>query len=284
MASESERNPLVMAPPGSSGVPAAPGVAAAGPGSRPRRVPWFGLALAVALLAASGAVRAWQSWGVNEALRRGLESPFPLSDLPMTLGDWKGEERELEPEVAAATGCTDHIVRSYRNDKTGSRVDLILLYGPTTEVIKHSPMICYPYAGFSTAASPEGRAVEVGGSSYPFLSMVFAKGEGDQTLREEVYFTWGAAYPGRPGVTWGTDMGPWKRLARIPGLYKVHLQRFVAAQEAREFGNPCEAFLGELMPWIDGRYGRATEARAGGSASAKSPASAPAAAAAKPSA
>lgn len=254
--------PPTQTPPVS--VPEAPETA--GPSRRTRRVPWVGLTLAVVLLTVSGVVRAWQSWGVNEALRQGRESPFPLAELPMILGDWKGEDRELEPEIARATGCTDHVFRSYRNDKTGSRIDVILLYGPTLQVFGHSPMICYPYAGFGFMVSPENRVIKVGKKEFLFSSMVFAKGDGGQSVHEEVYYTWGAVNPGQPGVHWAPDMGLWKQIERIPGMYKVHLQRVVSPLERREFGNPCEAFLTRLMPWLDERYDEAAARSSGGGA------------------
>ncbi len=114
MASETNQTPLLTTslP---TGVSAVPETTEDRP--RSRRVPWMGLMVAVALLAASGVVRAWQSWGIDEALRQGRESPFPLAELPMTLGDWEGETREMAPEIARATGCTDHVFRSYRNDQ-----------------------------------------------------------------------------------------------------------------------------------------------------------------------
>ena len=268
MASQTDLTPLLTTQPPAS-VPTVSETAE--PTRRPRRVPWLGLTLAVVLLTASGVVRAWQSWGINEALRQGQESPFPLAELPMSLGDWKGEVRELEPEIAKATGCTDHVFRSYRNSKTGSRIDVILIYGPTLQVFGHSPMICYPYAGFNFMVQPESRVIKVGEKDFLFSSMVFAKGEGDQSLHEEVYYTWGAVNPGHPGVRWSPDMGVWKQIERIPGMYKVHLQRVISPLERREFGNPCEAFLTRLMPWLDQRYDEAAAPQSAGSHATPSP-------------
>lgn len=235
----------------------------AGKPSGGRRVPWVGVVAAVLLLTASAGVRAWQSWGVDEALRQGLVSPFPLSRLPKDLGDWKGETREIDPEIRRQTGCTDAVFRSYRNEKTGSRIDLILLYGPATEVILHAPLACYPSAGFQTVVAPESRVVHTEAGDFLFSSIVFAKDSEAQPVYEEVYYTWGAVRPGEPDVNWTANMGLWKQIERIPGLYKVHLQRIISPVERREFGNPCEAFLKELMPWIDRQY-KATLKRPGG--------------------
>lgn len=256
MATETRQTSLLRSP-SSPGVSDAPGTRSARP---PRGVPWIGLTLAVALLAVSGVVRAWQSWGVNELLRQGRQSPFPLASLPRTLGDWEGEALKVDPEIAQATGCTDSVFRSYRNTKTGSRIDLILLYGPTLQVVRHSPVICYPTAGFSWMAQPSPRTISIGKMRFPFSSMAFTKGAGDQAIHEEVYYTWGAVTPGRPGVRWAPEVGSWKQVQRIPGLYKVHLERDIRPQERREFGNPCESFLTELMPWIDNHYNASVSA------------------------
>ena len=36
-------------------------------------------------------------------------------------------------------------------------------------------------------------------------------------------------------------------------MYKVHVARHVSERERRDVGNPCEAFLRELLPEIERR-------------------------------
>ncbi len=153
----------------------------------------------------------------------------------------------LDPQIAQNTGCTDYVFRTYTNTKTGTRVGLILLYGPAEEVFLHAPEKCYPNAGYSLLAGPESRTVAARQGRYPFTSLFFAKGEGGQAERQEVYYTW--RYLDR----WTPQLVVMKRIERIPGMFKVHLSRQAGANELREVGNPCEAFLAELMPWIDRR-------------------------------
>lgn len=217
--------------------------------SRPRGslATWIRVALALVLLTGSAGARYWQSRGVDERMRQGLVCPFPLKELPRELGDWRGTDEPMDPQIARNTGCTDYVFRIYTNTKTGARVGLILLYGPAEEVFLHAPEKCYPAAGYATLAGPEAQTVTAGSARYPFTSLLFAKGEGGRTNRQEVYYTW------RYLDHWTPELVVMKRIERIPGMFKVHLSRQAGPGELREVGNPCEAFLAELMPWVDHR-------------------------------
>lgn len=215
---------------------------------------WTRVALALVLLTGSAGARYWQSRGVDERMRQGLVCPFPLKELPRELGDWRGTDEEMDPQIARNAGCADHVFRTYTNTRTGARVGLILLYGPAEEVFLHAPEKCYPAAGYATLAGPESRTVAVGSVRYPFTSLLFAKGEGGRTNRQEVYYTW------RYLDQWTPRLVVMKRIERIPGMFKVHLSRLAGPGELREVGNPCEAFLAELMPWVDQRLAEARSA------------------------
>jgi EpsI family protein len=230
--------------------PMAPGVAAASPGS-PRRVRpallWAQVALAALALGASGVVRYWQSLKVDQALQSGRRSPFPLADLPLELGTWKGDTEPLDPAIAKATGCSDHAFRTYVDERTGAKLGVIVLYGPAVDVFIHSPDNCYPAQGYTLTDGPNTRVVRSGGAEIPFRTMVFGKGEGGQSEHQEVYYTWG--YAG----TWTPDVPVMKHTERIPGMFKVHLSRRVSEGEFREENNPCEDLLTHLMPELQRR-------------------------------
>ncbi len=210
---------------------------------------WALTALAVALLGTSGAVRAWQAHGVDQELRQGQKSPFPLAEIPTTLGDWEGVDEPLDPQIARGTGCTDYAFRTYQNRKTGVRIGLIALYGPAEEVHLHAPSLCYPTAGYGVLEDTEGRAIRAGDASYPFKVATYAKGETGLADRQKVYWTW--RYDG----SWNPDIAVFKRIERIPGMYKVHVSRQAGQNELkdRDAVDPCESLLRELMPWLDRR-------------------------------
>ncbi len=216
---------------------------------------WVRVGLAVALVGASGALRFWQQSQVNAELRTGRVSPFPLEELPMTLGPWEGEADTLDPTIARATGAVDHISRTYVDRRTGVRLSVIVLYGPADQVYVHSPENCYPVAGYHQFGKTRVREVELAGEesrSLPFKSMVYAKGEGGQAEWQQVVYSWW--YNGQ----WNPFMVQHKDIERIPGMYKVHVARPISEREYVDGDGPCQDFLSLLMPELERRRLAAT--------------------------
>src|SRR5947207_1089798 len=100
----------------STDVTVEPNVAAPSPpqvraGRRGAAARWARVAMACALLGASGGIRWWQAGRVEAVLRDGRDSPFSLAELPMVLGDWRGEDTAIDPRIARRTGATDLVTR-----------------------------------------------------------------------------------------------------------------------------------------------------------------------------
>jgi hypothetical protein len=211
------------------------------------------MALACSLLGASGGVRAWQDFRFATVEGKVKGAPFPLKDLPRTLGDdWKveeGGEGDLDPEVKQVAGCTDSLIRTYRNTTTGVSVTALLLYGPGKAVAGHTPEVCYPAGGYRSVAEPSILTIAAGPEAKAdFRSQVFARDLVHQTRREEVYYSF------RHGNRWTPDAQRyWKDFRQHPALFKVQTQRPVSSDEWRQVNNPTEEFLALLMPEIERR-------------------------------
>jgi hypothetical protein len=241
---------LTMAPSAASERSQAPGLRVG------TTVPWARVALACALLAAAGGLRWWQEARVQAVLASGQVAPFPLKGLPMTLGDWQvpgGREEVLDEEVVRITGCVDYVKRAYVNQQTGVGVDLLVLYGPATVV--HKPEVCYPGSGFEQVGNPREVTFRVPGGRADLLSLAFAKGEGGAADRQQVFYA--IRHDGR----W-TDQIDFKKIARLPGVYKIQLSRRVGESERLDLldmkvegakTNPCEAFLEAMLPELERR-------------------------------
>jgi len=218
---------------------------------------WVRVGLAVALLAASAAGRAWQARRVDQMLREGRVAPFPLSDIPRTLGTWTGHDEEMDQIIARATGSTDRLNRVYQDSVTGQKVSVIVLFGPSSEMFIHAPEVCYPGAGYECMAGPFARDLVVGEDRWPFRELVYHKGEGGNADQQDIYYSW------RYGGRWTVEGSNAKTFERIPGMYKVQVARPAKDQELKMLtvGNPCEAFLTQLMPEIEKRIqaGKATD-------------------------
>jgi len=214
-------------------------------------MPWVRLAVVAAILAASGGARLWQERRIERSLERGRISPFPLADLPMDLESWKGRVTKMDPRIVRASGSTDIITRHYVNQRTGVGLDVVILYGPTSDMFIHTPELCYPAAGYETLPGTVERPIVVEGSgTVPFRSLAFTKGEGGVADTQEVYYSlW---YDGH----WTTQSTSPKASQRIPGMYKVQIARRISGRERRDLDNPCEPFLVSLVGEIEARMAR----------------------------
>ena len=208
---------------------------------------WLRVAIACVILGASGAVRWWQDQRVQAVLQTGKRSPFPLKDLPTTLGTWRGEPVTPDEQIVRATGCSDSVFRHYVDQATGAGLEAYILYGPPPAMVGHQPEICYPTAGYKQVGHTITRPVAIGPIQAPFLSFAYAKGEGGETDLQEVYYAW------RLNGPWTTSGGTMKQFERIPGLFKVQIARRLTDHERRDVGNPCEAFLHVLLPELEQR-------------------------------
>ena len=213
---------------------------------------WLKLAVVAAILAASGATRLWQGRRVERALEAGRISPFPLAALPMTIGSWRGSEATLDPQVVRITGSTDLIARRYVDRRTGVGVDVIVLYGPTADMMFHVPEVCYPSAGYEAMPGVFERSVAVGQgpATAPFRSLAYSKGEGGLADSQEVYYSF------RYGGRWTTDRASPKASRRMPGMFKVQASRRISARERRDVDNPSEPLLAALVGEIEAGLAR----------------------------
>ena len=195
----------------------------------------------------------------------GKNCPFALADLPRQLGPWTmTDDQIIDPSIKRGTGAADFLSRTYVDDRTGVAMAALVLYGPALQMHIHSPTVCYPAAGYTLVEGPDFRDVKYtrkdGTEAHATLSaLTFARGEGPSAERKQVYYAWG--HDGR----WSPQlMGP-KAYQRVPGMFKVHLDRRSAPGETLDANNPCESLLARLLPEIDSRV-----AEAGAGANARS--------------
>ena len=140
---------------------------------------WARVGLAVALLAASAAGRAWQARRVDQMLRDGRVSPFRVTELPKVLGPWVGNDERHGPDHRPRHRQHRPDPELYQNTITGQKVALIFLFGPSTEMFVHSPETCYPAAGYERIGGPVPRRSRTPAARpWPFHEMVFPRARG----------------------------------------------------------------------------------------------------------
>ena len=199
-----------------------------------------------------GGIRYLRDWQFQSLNKESEKPPFPLKEFPKTLGDWhevEGTEIALDPQIARIAGSSDHLVRTYVNSRNGEQVSVMILYGLAYLVWPHTPDACYPAAGFKSV--PPSRDVDIDVPETPikarFRELNFAKYQTGAGIYQQVYYSL------RNAGEWGLNLeNNWKSFRYNPGMFKVQVQRQVAAVGKAE-NNSLEELLGKIVQEIEQR-------------------------------
>jgi hypothetical protein len=213
---------------------------------------WTWIVVVCLLVGISGGVRYWRDWQFQSLNSENEKAPFPLKEFPKVLGDWRekeGPEVVLDPQVARIAGSTDHLIRTYVNDKSGERVEVMILYGLAYLVWPHTPNACYPAAGFKSVSPSREVDIQVPGTTMKarFREENFAKYKAGAGIYEQVYYSlWNAG-------EWGLNPeSRWKSFRYNPGMFKVQVQHQVSAV-GKDENSSVEDFLGRIVQEIEQR-------------------------------
>ncbi len=103
---------------------------------------------AVILLAFQVGTWAFANFGMPTETR---EPNFSLNEIPLQLGDWKGEDRPLQPHLARFLSAEDSISRMCRNS-LGETVAVHCAVWAGYTRYPHSPYDCYGMSGYTFLA------------------------------------------------------------------------------------------------------------------------------------
>jgi len=220
---------------------------------KPRlRSEWTWLLLAGLFLGSSGGYRYWRDWQFQTLSTESKKPPFPLKEFPKAFGDWhEVEELEttLDPEIALIAGSSDHIIRTYTNEKSGENVVLMILYGLAQLICSHTPAVCYPAAGFKEVPPAQAVEIPIPGSSATalFRKEHFVKYAAGSAIYQEVYHSF------RNAGQWRSDIqSRWKSFRYHPSMFKVQIQRQNTG-DSKADNLSVEKFLGSIAQEIDSR-------------------------------
>ncbi len=200
-----------------------------------------GLVVVVAVLEGKNSNR----WGSSED---GLAAAARLERIPGEFGDWSSTEAPLDPKilkVAEAVGCVSRI---YTNRKTGERIDVLLLSGPSGPIGAHTPDVCYGGLGYGICGREQRKSLtlETGQAVSLWDARFEKKATGDEPLR--VLWAWGV------DGDWEATANPRRDFALQGSLYKLYVVRReeptdrTRARDSRS--GPLDGFLLEFLPRV----------------------------------
>ncbi len=165
-----------------------------------------------------------------------------LDKLPGDLEGWKAEPGEEDREALAAAGAEGWWIRRCTNQRTGDRVEVLLLCGPSGRLCVHQPEHCYSGAGYELAVPP-ARFTSAAGGPAEFWTARFTKEDFSGPVKLRIFWSWFA------GGAWQAPDNPRWTLAREPALYKLYvIHEEPPGPPVRVEDDPAAAFLRVLVP------------------------------------
>lgn len=169
-----------------------------------------------------------------------------LKAVPLTVGDWQGEELQTNEAVVRAADCAGMIQRSYTNTRDGRQVSFMILVGKPGPLSVHLPDICYRGAGYRSQGDASKAELEIASRTAEFRVLDMANSTGPVARHLRIYHSW------NNGSGWTTPGVPRVAFARSAYLFKLYVT--TPATSAPDPGDQdvCRDFIVSCLPTIDG--------------------------------
>jgi hypothetical protein len=166
-----------------------------------------------------------------------------LQDVPMTVGAWDGRPEDVGELPYDLRGRT--LGRTYVNRIDGRVVVVRLVCGPKgTMLFNHTPLECFPAAGFAMVGKPAKWSLPADADWGEFLTARFSKADSPVPQHLELRWSWSG------DGTWRVPEYPRVAFARFPVLYKLYVACPLVTGGEPLDGDPSEDFLRALLPLL----------------------------------
>lgn len=177
-------------------------------------------------------------WTVSAAVE---DSAARVATVPTKIGDWEGQDFELDPRQLVVAEVSGHVARKYVNRRTGREVNLVLLCGRSGPLSVHQPDVCYVGAGYTLAAPPEKWATAARGESYDFWVARFTR-SGSEAAPLRVFWAWSGT------GDWRAADYPRLAFGRRPSLYKIYVNQRMTRPDEPIDESAGREFIQALLP------------------------------------
>lgn len=125
------------------------------------------LMIAVVLLGLASALSAVSLYPTQ--MDRGV---LKATSLPMTLGQWVGEDYPVDELTKQILETEDIVQRNYKHPEQADAVTLAVVYSPSNRRVAHPPEVCYKGSGWET----DGKIVVEHAGLPPMVRLHVSKG------------------------------------------------------------------------------------------------------------
>jgi hypothetical protein len=164
-----------------------------------------------------------------------------LQRIPLTIGPWRGQALDTDPDEQAQAGLAGSTWRTYENPQLRASVSVLLVCGRPGPVSVHPPDVCFQGAGYELIDSPARYTVRASAQPAAFWTAGFAKPGAPIPAHVRVYWAWST------GDTWQAPDHPRLAFACAPVLYKLYVHSATAPADERLEEKACTEFLPLLL-------------------------------------
>jgi hypothetical protein len=170
-----------------------------------------------------------------------------LQSLPRTIGDWQGQDQELDARQLQIGEIAGYVARRYEHARTRSSFTVLLVCGRAGPIAVHTPDVCYAGNGFVMAGGVVPYTAHYGDPprQATFAAAKLVK-EAAVPTHLRIWWAWDG------DGTWRTPAQPRWTYAGQPFLYKLYVIREMASGEDRGGDEAVAEFLKVFLPELDG--------------------------------
>lgn len=220
------------------------------------------LAVALTFLVVLTCVSWYFSDAFNSSAITASEFAERFEEVPKNLGSWVSQEREVTDEVRDTAGAVGHVSRTYLDQNTGRQVDLWLIVGHSRNIVRHTPDICYPSAGFTALGSQIKHQIKPKeGEPGMFYTAEFVKEDAMSRHKIRVFWSWNGNKEGQYGWKAPSSGGALADMIGIKGarayygnntaLYKMYFTTAVTEGEDEINDSPAIEFAKLMIPEVN---------------------------------
>ena len=155
---------------------------------------WFVWILALVLLVSAGITYRILAYGLERIISEPIKLPVPLSDFPLQIGNWSGEDLPIPnttKEYMEKNFADDYFSRRYKNPVANTWADVYVVYCSSRPggIVGHQPLVCYPGYGWIHDSTQTEQFTSRAGHQVPYLIHRFHKPSSinDQTVVMNFY-------------------------------------------------------------------------------------------------
>ncbi len=171
-----------------------------------------------------------------------------FKNVPMEIGLWDGKDQEVEEDIRRTAGAVEYVSRIYTNRITGRWVKLWLIVGHSRDVVRHTPNICYPRAGFVQQSKMFKHHTKTANDKPAvFYTAKFEKSDALSRHTERVFWSWNLPSKG----VWEAPDYARGEYGNARVLYKLYFTSTVMKGEETIEENIAAEFGKLMLPYVD---------------------------------